>query len=164
MSDKVIPTLITLLVVVVLFTLVWWGWRGRVRRQSGLQQLPDAPADPLAGLMMRAEGQYVVTTYADQPLERIAAHGLGVRGNAEVLVSEAGVYINRQGSPDVFIPRDHLLDVSTASGMVGKFVEREGLVVFRWSLGETPVDTGFRARYGEQSRELVDAASSLVSR
>ena len=34
MSDKLVPTLLTLVIVVVLFALIWWGWRGRVRRLS----------------------------------------------------------------------------------------------------------------------------------
>ena len=46
--------------------------------------------------------------------------------------------------------------------MIGKFVERDGLVVFTWQLGDTVVDTGFRARNGAESRELENAASALV--
>ena len=46
--------------------------------------------------------------------------------------------------------------------MVGKFVERDGLVVLTWDLGDTRVDTGFRARTGEGSRQLEDAASALL--
>lgn len=162
MSDKVVPTLLAILIVVVLFALVWWGWRGRIRRQSGLTQLPQAPVDLLDRLLARAEGMYVVTTYAAQPLERIAVHGLGVRSNAEAIVARDGVLLNRQGAPDVYIPRELLVSVSTASGMVGKFVERNGLVVFTWRLGDTVVDTGFRARSGEESTALERAAAALV--
>ena len=163
MSDKLLPTLLAILIVVVLFTLVWWGWRSRIRRQSDVQPLPQAPVDLLDRLVTRADGMYVVTTYSSQPLERIAIHGLGVRSNAEAIVAEDGVLINRQGAPDVYIPRERLQSVATASGMVGKFVERNGLVVFTWHLGDTVVDTGFRARTGDESRELENAASALVS-
>ncbi|RKQ36361.1 PH-like domain-containing protein [Kocuria tytonis] len=162
MSDKLLPTLLTALIVVLLFALLWWGWRGRVRRQSGVAELPHAPQDLMQRATVRVEGMYVVTTYADQPLERIARHGLGVRTNAEAVVAPDGVFLNRQGAPDVFIPRAELRGVSTASGMVGKFVERDGLVVFTWDLGDTRVDTGFRARSGEGSHELEDAASALL--
>ena len=161
MSDKLLPTLLAILIVVVLFALAWWGWRGRIRRQSDVPQLPQAPVDLLDRIVTRADGMYVVTTYTAQPLERIAIHGLGVRSNAEAIVAADGVLINRQGAHDVYIPRDQLRSVS--SGMVGKFVERNGLVVFTWQLGDTVVDTGFRARSGEESRELENAASALVS-
>ena len=162
MSDKLVPTLLTILIVVVLFALLWWGWRGRVRRQSGLPPVAQAPQDLMQRATARVDGMYVVTTYASQPLERIASHGLGVRTTAEAVVAPDGVFLNRQGAPDVFIPREHLRAVSTASGMVGKFVERGGLVVLTWALGDTRVDTGFRARTGEGSRELEDAASALL--
>lgn len=163
MSDRLLPTLLTIAIVVLLFALVWWGWNSRIRRQSGLAELPQAPQDFLDRTMARADGMYVVTTYTNQPLERIAIHGLGVRSNAEAIVAQDGILLNRQGAQDVYIPREHLRSVATTSGMVGKFVERDGLVVFTWDLGETRVDTGFRARSGEQSRELEAAASSLVT-
>ncbi|MCT1455825.1 PH-like domain-containing protein [Kocuria rhizophila] len=163
MSDKLVPTLLTLVIVVVLFALIWWGWRGRVRRQSDVAEVTPAPRDLMSRATTRVDGMYVVTTYTDQPLERIARHGLGVRTNAEAVVAADGVFINRQGAPDVFIPRRDLRAVSTTSGMVGKFVERDGLVVFTWDLGDTRVDTGFRARTGEGSHELEDAASALLN-
>ena len=162
MSDKLVPTLLTVLIVAVLFALLWWGWRGRVRRQAGLAELTAPPQDILQRATARVDGMYVVTTYADQPLERIARHGLGVRTNAEAVVAPDGIFLNRQGAPDLFIPRHDLRAVSTTSGMVGKFVERDGLVVFTWDLGDTRVDTGFRARSGEDSRALEDAASALL--
>lgn len=163
MSEKLLPTLLTIAIVAVVFALMWWGWRSRVRRQSGLPDPPQPPADLLDRVTARADGMYVVTTPTAQPLERIAVHGMGVRGNAEVLVAQDGVLINRQGAPDIYIPRDRLDAVSTTSGMVGKFVERDGLVVFTWRLGDTVVDTGFRARSGEQSRRLEAAAAALAT-
>ena len=158
-----VPALFTVALILVLFTLMWWGWKGRLRRQSHVTAPPQAPADLLDSVTARADGMYVVTTYTGQPLERIAAHGLGVRSNAEAVVAEAGVLLNRQGARDVFIPREQLLSVSTTSGMVGKFVERDGLVMFTWQLGDLTVDTGFRARSGEDSRAVEAAAAALVA-
>ena len=162
MAEKLLPTLLTILIVAVVFALMRWGWRSRLRRQSGLPEPPPPPADLLERVSARADGMYVVTTPAAQPLERIAVHGLGVRGNAQVLVAEDGVLINRQGAPDIYIPRERLHAVSTTSGMIGKFVERDGLVVFTWRFGDTVVDTGFRARSGGQSRRLETAAAALT--
>ena len=162
MPEKLLPTLLAIALVAAVFALMRWGWRARIRRQAWLPPLPAPPADLLERVTARAEGMYVVTTYSAQPLERIAGHGLGVRTNAEAIVAPDGVFLNRQGAPDVFIPREDLRAVSTASGMVGKFVERDGLVVLTWDLGDTRVDTGFRARTGEGSRQLEDVASALL--
>lgn len=163
MSEKLLPTLLTIAIVAVVFALMWRGWRARIRRQSGLPQLPEPPADLLERVSVRADGMYVATTHACQPLERIAVHGMGVRGNAQALVTDAGVLLNRQGAPDLYIPRERLHSVSTTSGMVGKFVERDGLVVFTWRFGDTLVDTGFRARTGAQSHRLEAAAAALTT-
>lgn len=162
MPEKLLPTLFTIALILVLFALVWWGWRSRLRRQSDVPEPPRMPADALESVVARADGMYVVTTYEGQPLERIAAHGLGFRSKAEAVVTVTGVLLNRQGAQDVFIPRERLRSVSTTSGMVGKFVERDGLVVFTWQLGDLAVDTGFRARSAEESRAVETAAAALV--
>lgn len=155
MSDKLVPTLLTLVIVVVLFALIWWGWRGRVRRQSDVAEVTPAPRDLMSRATTRVDGMYVVTTYTDQPLERIARHGLGVRTNAEAVVAPDGVFINRQGAPDVFIPRHDLRAVSTTSGMVGKFVSVTGSWCSPGTSGTrawTPASAPARARGRTNSR------------
>jgi hypothetical protein len=152
---------VTIGIIVVLVALMALGWRNRLRRQSDVPAPPETPADP-GPVLYEAEGQYVATTTAGDWLDRIAVHGLGLRGNAVAAVHPDGVLFTRTGARAVFIPRADLASVQLASGMTGKFVEKEGLVVVTWRLGALRVDTGFRTRHAAHKAQLVAAIAALV--
>ncbi|MCX0278054.1 transporter [Nocardia zapadnayensis] len=160
--DRLIPALIVVAVVIVLFALVWWGWCSRQRSQSA--QFP-APPRPVEGMPVRTEpvaGMYVATTLSEQPLERVAAHGLGLRTSAFLSVADDGVIIDRDGVDDLLIPAAAITGITTASGMIGKFVEKDGLIVITWRLGDTPVDTGFRTRTAADRTPTIDHIRQLI--
>jgi hypothetical protein len=148
-------------IIVVVVALMALGWRNRLRRQADVPAPPELPADPGPALY-EAEGQYVATTTAGDWLDRIAVHGLGMRGNAVAAVHTGGVSITRTGARTVFIPRTDLVSVQLTSGMTGKFVEKEGLVVITWRLGPERLDTGFRTRHAASKAQLVAAVAALV--
>lgn len=152
---------LTLGIIVVVIALMALGWRNRLRRQAHVPAPPEIPVD-LGPVLYEAEGQYVATTTAGDWLDRIAVHGLGLRGNAVAAVHPDGVLITRTGARTVYIPRADLISVSLASGMTGKFVEKEGLVVITWRLGTDGVDTGFRTRHATAKAQLVAAVAALV--
>ena len=159
--DRLGPGLAMLALAVVLAGLMWLGWRGRIRRQSGIPVPRPVLADAGAE-RYRCSGQYVATTTAGDWLDRVAAHGLGVRTGADAVVLDDGVAFDRSGARAFFIPREDLQDVGLASGMAGKFVEKNGLVVVGWLLGETAVETGFRPRYAEEKNALVAAIENVM--
>ncbi|WP_434612253.1 hypothetical protein [Arthrobacter sp. A5] len=154
MTDRLGPTLVAVALVLVIFALLWLGWRHRLQRQAGMAPLPVVPQQ-LSAALASAEGQYVVTTTEGDWLDRLAVHGLGVRGNAVLAVHPEGILISRSGAPDVFIPKDTYHSVRTESGMAGKFVERDGLIVLSWRLGGHSVDTGFRTRNAAAKTPLL---------
>ncbi|MFD1213415.1 hypothetical protein ACFQ36_15345 [Arthrobacter sp. GCM10027362] len=159
--DKFGPALLTLSLIVVAVALMLAGWRGRLRRQQDMAPLPEIPAE--AGQPLEAyEGQYVVTTTAGDWLDRVGVHGLGIRGNALLRVYPHGLLFERSGAPDIYIPRGQLRDVRTESGMIGKFVEKDGLAVLTWRLGERDVDTAFRTRNAADKTPLLAQLTSLV--
>ncbi|WP_258069681.1 hypothetical protein [Arthrobacter sp. SX1312] len=152
---------LTLGIIAVIVTLMGLGWRNRLRRQSDVPEPPEPSAD-LGPVLYEAEGQYVATTTAGDWLDRIAVHGLGLRGNAVASVHEDGILITRTGARTVFIPRGDLTSVQLAGGMTGKFVEKEGLVILTWRLGTLGVDTGFRTRHAAHKAQLLAATAALV--
>lgn len=158
--DKVFPTLLAVLIVVAIFGLLALGWRNRLKRQGSVQ-LPEVPA-VLSEPLISAEGQYVVTTTAGDWLDRIAAGGLGIRGNAVASVHREGLLFTRTGSVDLFLPAADLESVRLESGMTGKFVEKDGLVVVRWDLAGQQLDTGFRTRAATDKRALLTALESIL--
>lgn len=159
--ERLGPGLIMLGVAVVLVLLIWIGWRGRLRRQSGIAAPRPLPAD-IGAERYRCTGQYVVTTTSGDWLDRVAVHGLGLRTGADAVVAEAGLVIERSGAEPLFIPREDLDGVRLDSGMAGKFVEKDGLVVVGWRLGGTAVDTGFRPRFAAEKNALVAAIEDLM--
>ncbi|TQJ36572.1 PH-like domain-containing protein [Arthrobacter sp. SLBN-122] len=160
--DKILPGLAMLAVVAVVFVLLAIGWRNRLKRQSDVEQLPQVPAAPGAPTAV-AEGQYVATTTAGDWLDRIAVHGLGIRTNATLAVFPHGVLYERSGAPAIYIPASSLTGVRQDSGMAGKFVEKDGLLVLGWTLGAHGLDTGFRTRRGADKDVLYQALQDLIS-
>lgn len=160
--DKVLPGLAMLAVAAVIFALIGMGWRNRLRRQSDIEQLPAVPPE-LGAPLVAADGQYVASTTAGDWLDRIAVHGLGIRTNARLTVHPEGVLMDRSGAPALFIPTASLSGVRQDSGMAGKFVEKDGLLVLSWTLGAHELDTGFRTRRTADKPALLQTLQELIS-
>ncbi|MHA7305154.1 PH-like domain-containing protein [Arthrobacter sp. TMN-49] len=161
MDERILPGILTLLIVGVAFALMWWGWRNKLKRQGHVGELPAVPAD-LGAALISVPGQYVVTTSAGDWLDRLAVHGLGIRTPAVVNVYNTAVVLERKGGQSLFIAAAELTDVGTKAGMAGKFVEKDGLVVISWRLAGTEVDTGFRTAEAGAKRPLLEALAALL--
>ncbi|GAA1338490.1 hypothetical protein [Arthrobacter roseus] len=158
--DWLMPVALSVGLIVLIFFMIWRGWRGRAARQSDVGPLPAVPADGGAQLC-EVEGQYVVSTTSGDWLDRIAVHGLGAKSQAVAVVLTSGIHFVRTGAPDVFIPVNAIAAVHCSSGMAGKFVEKDGLVIVSWRLGEHLLDTGFRTRHAMERNTLRDAIESI---
>ncbi|WP_211880988.1 PH-like domain-containing protein [Pseudarthrobacter albicanus] len=162
MDRLLVLGLATLALVVVAFVLLAIGWRNRLRRQSDVDPLPGVPGE-LGAPLAAADGQYVASTTAGDWLDRIAVHHLGLRTNAGLSVYPEGALFDRAGAGPVFIPAGRLTGVRLESGMAGKFVEKDGLLVLSWRLGARELDTGFRTRHAEDKTILLNTLQDLIS-
>ncbi|MDR7158777.1 hypothetical protein [Arthrobacter sp. BE255] len=162
MDTKLLTGVITVVIIAVVLLMIRAGWRNRLKRQADVEQLPEVPEAPGAALNT-AEGQYVASTTAGDWLDRIAVHGLGIRTNATLAVYPHGVLFDRSGAPAVYIPAADLTAVRQDSGMAGKFVEKDGLLVLRWKLGTHELDTGFRTRRAADKTTLLESLQQLIS-
>ena len=141
--------LLLVLACVLLAALAVWGmragWRHRAQRQAHLPSLPlrpDALGEPRIAAVT---GLYVGTTFATSWQDRVVHAGLGSRAAATVALYPEGVLVDRVGEQPVFIPAASIVGVRLAPGLAGKVVGEGGLLVVRWRLGDTELDTGFRA-------------------
>jgi len=159
--DKLPFFLIMLALAVGIFALLAVGWRNRLRRQADVDPLPEIPG-ALGAALAVADGQYVASTTAGDWLDRIAVHNLGIRTNAELSVHPEGVLFDRSGAAPIFIPAASLTGVRQESGMAGKFVEKDGLLVLSWMLGTRELDSGFRTRHAEDKTKLLNALQDLI--
>ncbi|WP_169165413.1 hypothetical protein [Cellulomonas taurus] len=146
-----------------LLVLMVVGWRRRVRATSDVAAPPTTPADPGAPLTDELVGTYVSSTRSGDWLDRIAAHGFGVRSVVAVRVWDTGVELRRRAAPDVFIARADLLAVGTSGGMAGKVVGGDGLTILTWQHGAHRLDTGLRLRHPADALTLREAVTNLIA-
>ena len=158
----------TLLGAVALLALwgMWRGWQARERRTAALVPTVPAVPDGVTTPEDAVEATYVSSTRAGDWLERVVAHGLGLRTAALVSVHPSGVLVARTKAPDVWVPAGALRAVGTSSGQAGKFVGRDELVVLTWvpdaSTG-VPLDTALLVRHDAERPALLAAAGALVA-
>ena len=157
-GERILWTVVTLLVLAGIYLLMWRGWKKRQARQADVAPLNEIPEGAFTGEGI--EAVYVSSTSEGDWLDRIAVHGLGERSNARVHVAEAGVLIEREPSA-VFIPADAVRGVRLATGMAGKYLRDEGLVVITWQHGDRTLDTGLKPRFGTD--ELVRALEAHLA-
>lgn len=157
--DRLIPTVIIVAVLAVAVLAMYLGWRARKGRQSDLEPPAAVPDDP-GSTRSSSTGLYVATTVSGQPLERIAAHGLGFRSRATLSITDRGVIFTITGRPPVFIARQSLKGVDRATWTIDKAVENGGLVVIAWRLGDRELESYFRVD-GDET-ELLNAAAELI--
>lgn len=164
---------VSLAILVVVCALLWFGWRNRKRRQSHVYAPTEVPDELLeAEPEAAAEGMVIGTVKAEDYLDRIAVHELGLRTEGRIEVHWAptsernqdleqpaphGVAIFRAGARNWFIPAQQIQHAGTHHGMIGKFVERDGVIMIGWELGGTQVATGFRPRHAAEGRALLAA-------
>ncbi|WP_189587236.1 MULTISPECIES: ABC transporter permease [Kocuria] len=164
MDEKLLTAVLLAVFVIVLFSLVGRAWLRRTRQAEESGSLPVLPADiedrePTAVI----PGMYVATCRHRDHLQRLMAHNLGLRTSATVFIYPDGVLYDRDGADALWVDAAAVVDHGTTSGMVGKFVERDGIVVVSWRFHDQVVDTGMRTKTREGKTEFLEALSTLVA-
>ncbi|NUU26326.1 MAG: hypothetical protein HOV68_33215 [Streptomycetaceae bacterium] len=152
-----------ILVVFVLgmYALMWRAWKKRGRRQAGLPAPASAPEDPGTPLLPALTGRYFGSTTAGNWLDRIVAHGLGTRSAADLALTEKGLRVDRPAAAGFFVPAGDLVEARFEKAAAGKVLPEGGLLVVTWKLGDTLVDSGFRADHAAEHDAWVEAVNRL---
>lgn len=106
---------------------------------------------------------YVATTYAANQLERIAAYGLGARGNGQILIFSEGVLIIRNGEVPLAIPRQAIIGVETTQVTIDKAVEPGGLISIQWIQEKTELATQLRIVDTDSRKIILSNISNLLA-
>ena len=154
------PALMALVLcaLVVFLALIALGWRNRKKRQSSIAAPQGAPA-ALGLVLGEFAGFYVATTLAADRLNRVAVHGLGFRARTTVVVAETGIVVPIAGQAPFFIPKADITGAQRATWTIDRVVETDGLTMIAWNLGDTGVESYFRA---ENSEAFLAAATTLA--
>lgn len=105
---------------------------------------------------------YVATVFADKPLERIWAYGLGIRGRSTLAISNEGVSIHRVGERGFLIPTSGLESIGSAQATIDKGVERDGLTTVVWLHGDVRLQSVFRFTNPEVREGFTKALDKLI--
>lgn len=174
--------LLVVLLCVAIFLLMWWGWRARGKRDAALAVPGQDAQHPVAADGWAAEFndvQYVATTPAGAPYERVLFDGLKYRGQARVLFGEAGVRIEVQGEQPVTLMPALLTGWGRATSRVGKTVEKDGLTLLKWRVPasaagaatastsenarERELESAFRFTNPQEAQRFIAAVEQLLA-
>ena len=159
--DRVLLTLGLVLLVLLIFGGLWWGWRNRARRQGDIPALPAVPTVTGTQLTAPLEGVYVSTTRAGSWQDRVVVHGLGRRAKATLHLADDGVLVDRVGEDPIFLPAAAITAVGTAPGIAGKVMGMPaGLLVLTWRNGDALLDSGFRSDDPDDQDDWLAAAQA----
>jgi len=141
----------TLILMVILIALyIYQSVRRRRARQEA--ELPDY--ESLATEQLLFSCLYVATVFAERPLERVWAYGLGGRGRARVGLSSSQLVIERTGERSIAIPLTHIQEVRRGGATIDRGVEKSGLVQILWSLGDYSLLTSLRITSNQEQSYL----------
>jgi hypothetical protein len=157
---RIALTLATLLVIAGALWLLRLGWIRRARRQQWADALPRVPAtgqDPGA-----VAGKYLGTVTAGDWTDRIVAAGGMAR--SWISVSDAGVRLQRQGEPDLFIATAALRELGTTPGFLQKVFGRHGVLTITWRWSDRDVVSGIWYPAAADQQRVRSAVGALMAR
>nr|WP_274638282.1 hypothetical protein [Microbacterium bovistercoris] len=153
--------LIVVAIAIVAIGLMAWGWWRRTRRDAALTAPHDTlPAD---ATFAAYNGLYVATTAHDQPLERLAIRGLGLRSKAVIRVGEAGVALEMPGQDTIALSAARLVDVGRATVAIDRVVEHDGLTRLSWRTDAGPVVDSYLRPQDASATALTEAIRPLIT-
>lgn len=149
MTREVIGFLL-IAIVLALAVLVGFSYRNKRIRESNELDMPEQAIN-----CQGSECLYVSTVYADNPLRRLLAHGLGPRGKANVSVDKPGISVCRQGERSFLIPRASVVGVEKTTATIDRAVEPGGLTSISWVHDSKELITNIRFQ-SKQEREMFE--------
>lgn len=140
--ERILLTLLIVAGIGATYLLMLRGWR-----RSGVRaaHIPE-PHDPFDAPIVAGpwSGRFLGTTIAEQWLQRVNAHTLGVRSEATVALTTQGIEVRRTGARSFGIPTRDFIAVRADSGIAGRAYGTAGIIVVTFSLGDEQFDFGMR--------------------
>jgi hypothetical protein len=161
--EKYVMAVLTVIACVLFALLAIRAWKKREERQSSLFQAPMENLPIKGELLAAADSFYVATTFSNNFLERVAAHGLGARGFSTLQVFSEGLLVKRVGEIDLAISKKDLVSVMFSQVAIDKAVEKHGLLVVGWRSGGAELSTHVRIKDLSERDQVFSTLNELVS-
>lgn len=170
---RVLLSLAVVLAIALTLALMRKGWLRRAARQTDVAALGIVPSLPTTADprdVTRCDARYVGASRAGDWLDRIVVHGLGVPSPASISVrvagpvgSQPGVWVERVGAPDLFVPAESISGVRHDRGVAARAFERDGVLILTWNQGSTALDVGLRIRDTSEAERIRAAIAALTT-
>jgi hypothetical protein len=151
------------LIMFVLIGLSFWGmrigWKNRSRQDIELPST-DIPAGAIKftePLLARFAG----TTTSGSWLDRITNFDLGTPRGVDLQVFNTGIYLSDQSQFSLWIAKEQITNIATKQGIAGDVVEKDGMLVITWKLGDLLVDSGLRVNRHADHELIVSALKTF---
>jgi hypothetical protein len=150
-----------LALVVVLYVLMWRGWRRRATKHELPPLVETPPVADLPEPKLISGARYFGTTVAGDWLDRVVARGLGARSSCRLNLSGEGLDVIRLAG-SFRIPVTALRGARRDQGIAGKVVPPSGVLVVTWQHGDLTLDTGFRLNDPDRHNDWVRSISKMA--
>lgn len=158
------PIMAVLVTALIVFLVVaaFRAWRSRANAQEAQFGAPLEWLEHPSGGRQWTGIQYVATSVQGSPLDRVNAHGLGLRGFGKITVSHDGILIERNGERAIGIPATQLSAVSRTSVAIDRSVEKDGLIQIDWQQDGFALSTFLRATSNETRKQLFEELTQIL--
>lgn len=134
---------------------MWHGWRSKRQIDAGLPPL-DTQRSAIGAEHFTVPMQYVATTHADNPIERVVARGLAMRGHGLVSLGEHGIWIERDGEVSFAIPYTSIVSTGLRDWAIDRAPGYNGLIGVDWGHGSTALTTFIRTDAAHDGVALLE--------
>ena len=155
-------TVLTLLVIAVILLSVYGMLRGwRKKNRTGLAPIQTAVPSGANAITPKVAARFAGTTSAGNWLDRITNDELGTPRGIDFQVFDQGIFFTDSQDFNLWVNKDQISKVRTDRGIAGDVVEKDGMLIFTWQLGETLLDTGVRVSRHADHELIVMALNSF---
>ena len=157
--ERTLLTLSVIATILLVFALMRRGWvRASAKEADIVQPASLSTASVVAGPW---NGKYLGMTHANQWLQRIHVHGLGVQSQAVLAITSDALNIERDGAPSFAVPLTDVRGVRADTGIAGRAYETGGIIVITHRLGNIDVEFGVRFPSTETHLAALTALTAL---
>lgn len=155
-------TLLTLLVIGVIalaFFAMRKGWQNKSKRK--VDQISTAIPNGAVAISTSVDARFAGSTTSGNWLDRITDQNLGTPRGISLQVFQEGLFMTDLGDFNLWISIESIKKIKTGQGIAGDVVEKNGMLLITWQLGDLAIDTGVRVNRHLDHELIVSAVQNF---